>query len=209
MVKGEATSYFIPQHSSFHLPKSQEGCMSGTDQDSGFRNRMARIEALLEETQRSPDPRARDSAREIVQVLLDLHAAALERLLGTIAERGPDGLALIDAIAEDELVGHILLLYGIHPLDLESRVRLALDKVRPWLESHGGSIELLRIANNKVRVRLQGNWHEDVSPLTLQRFVEEAIYDKAPDVTDIAVDGLPAAMQDDNGNARLTLPLVH
>ena len=38
---------------------------------------------------------------------------------------------------------HLLLLHGLHPVPLEARVRAALDEVRPYLESHGGDVELL------------------------------------------------------------------
>ena len=75
--------------------------------------------------------------------MIELHGAGLERILDKLADAGDAGLALIDALAEDDLVGSILLLHGLHPLDLETRVRQALDKVRPLLRSHGGNVELL------------------------------------------------------------------
>jgi Fe-S cluster biogenesis protein NfuA len=185
--------------------------MSTTAQDRGFRKRMERIETLLENASQNPDAHMRDTTQEIVQGLLELHSAALEKLLGAIAESGPAGLALIDTVAQDELVGNVLLLYGLHPADLETRVRQALAKVGPYLESHGGGVELLRIASCKVRVRMHGDWHDDVSPLMLRRAIEEAIYDKAPDVTAIAIDGVPAheRMYQNTGHARMALPLVH
>ncbi len=146
-----------------------------------------------------------------MQGLLELHGVALERMLAAIAERQPADPALIDTIAKDELIGNVLLLHGLHPTDLETRVREAIDRVRPYLVSHGGDVELLRIANGKVRVRMHGDWHDDVSPLTLRRTIEEAIYDMAPDITAIEIDGVPtmARAQERNGATRLALPLVH
>jgi Fe-S cluster biogenesis protein NfuA len=172
---------------------------------------MERIETLLEEARRFSDADARDTIQEIVQGLLEMHGAALEKLLGAIADNGPGGSALIQSVAEDELVGNVLLLYGLHPVDLETRVRQALDKVQPYLESQGGGSELLRIANGKVRLRLHGDWHADISPLALRRAVEQAIYDKAPDVAAIEIDGVPAIAHanETNGRARVALPLVH
>ena len=144
--------------------------MSAIPQDNGFRKRMdGRIEMLLEQARRFADPDVRAATQEIVQGLLELHAVAFEKLLGVITERGPDGLTLIDTIAADELVGNVLLLYGLHPADLETRIRQALDNVQPYLAAHGGGVELLRVANGKVRVRMHGDWHSDVSPLVLQR----------------------------------------
>ena len=75
------------------------------------------------------DPQAQARTREIVQILLDLHGAALERMLTTIAETGATGQALIDAAASDDLVGSVLLLHGLHPLDLEAACAPGADGV--------------------------------------------------------------------------------
>ena len=44
----------------------------------------------------------------------------------------------------------VLLLYGLHPHPIETRVRQALDKVRPYLDSHGGNVELLSVNDGVV-----------------------------------------------------------
>ena len=108
-----------------------------------FRNRIERVEALIHEVERFPDAEVRARTQELLRTVIELHGAALERILEKLAEAGGTGLALIDALADDDLVGSILLLHGLHPLDLETRVRQALDKVRPLLRSHGGNVELL------------------------------------------------------------------
>ena len=43
------------------------------------------------------------------------------------------------------------------PCRVEERVREALDEVRPYLESHGGDVELLGVEDGVVRLRLQGS----------------------------------------------------
>ena len=50
-----------------------------------------------------------------------------------------------DQLTGDELVASVLLLHGLHPVDLETRVRGALEKTRPYLKSHGGNVELVGI----------------------------------------------------------------
>ena len=57
---------------------------------------------------------------------------------------------------EDELVAHLLLLHGLHPVPVRERVRGALDEVRPYLVAHGGGVELLGVADGVVRLRLEG-----------------------------------------------------
>ena len=103
-------------------------------------------------------------------------------------------MALIDALGRDDLAASVLLLYGLHPLDLETRVRQALDKVRPQLRSHGGEVELLGVADGTVRLRIQSSGNGcHSSPQALQQTVEEALCDKAPDATTVEVEVVESA----------------
>jgi Fe-S cluster biogenesis protein NfuA len=165
--------------------------MGSTRDDKEFRQRIGRIEGLLREVERFKDPGARAHTREIVQAILDLHGAGLAKILDHLADAGGTGLAALDALARDELVGSLLLLHGLHPLDVEARVRQALDQVRPSLRSHGRDVELLGLADGVVRLRMQGSGHGcPSSAQTLKRAVEEAVYERAPDVTAIEVEGV-------------------
>jgi Fe-S cluster biogenesis protein NfuA len=185
--------------------------MSGSHDDREFRKRMGRLETLLHEVERFPDPKAQSHTREIVQAVMDLHGAGLERMLEKIAEVGAAGLATIDSLARDDLVGSLFLLYGLHPLNTETRVRQALDKVRTYLRSHGGAVELLGVAGGVVRLRMQGSCDGcPSSAATLEQTIEEAIYAKAPEVTAIEVEGGTAEeVADNNDRARVALPLLH
>ena len=151
-----------------------------------------RVEALLERVEGLPDPAARETALELAQGLLDLYGEGLSRLVGHVAERDDDG-ALAAALAGDELVAHLLLLHGLHPVPLARRVDGALEEVRPYLESHGGGVELLGIDEGVVRLQLQGSCSGcPSSAVTLKLAVEEAIHKAAPDVEEIvAVDAPP------------------
>ena len=184
--------------------------MAASLDDRKFRQRMERIEALLREAEQVADPTARDRTREIVQIVLDLHGAGLERMLEHIAESRDDGVKLIGSLAKDDLVGSLLLLYGLHPLDTEARVRQALDKVRPSLRSHGGSVELLGIVGGVVRLRMEGSCDGcPSSAATLKQSIEQAIFDKAPEVTSIEVEADRATEAlVANGASRFALPLL-
>nr|MBA3947293.1 NifU family protein [Herpetosiphonaceae bacterium] len=116
----------------------------------------------------------------------------LERMLELIWETGPAGEAIIqDVFVQDDHVAHLLLLHGLHPLDLETRVIGALEKVRPYLKTHGGNVELLDVNDGVVRLRLEGSCHGcPSSALTLKSAIETRIYDDAPDVTAIEVEGV-------------------
>ena len=133
----------------------------------------------------------------------------MERILRAIAATEERGPALIDLLADDDLVGNLFLLHGLHPLDLEARVRLALEKVRPFLHSHGGNVELLGIAAGVVRLRMQGSCHGcPSSARTLQTTIEEAIFSKAPDVGAIELEGLTQPQEAPNAAKGTKIPLV-
>jgi Fe-S cluster biogenesis protein NfuA len=172
---------------------------------------LAKLHKLIQQLESSADPSTQARMREIVQTLMDFHAQAITQLLEQIADSETAGCALIDKLAENELISSMLLLYNLHPLDMDARIGLALEKVRPYLHSHGGNVELLSTADGIVRLRLQGSCHGcPSSTATLKQTIETAIYEKAPDVLGIEVEGeitnVPANELVNTG--RLALPIL-
>jgi Fe-S cluster biogenesis protein NfuA/nitrite reductase/ring-hydroxylating ferredoxin subunit len=156
--------------------------------DTDARERVGRVEALLDRLDALPDAAARDTATEAVEALLELYGEGLARLVGHVAERDDGRLAA--AVAGDELVSHLLLLHGLHPVPLEARVRGALDEVRPYLASHGGGVELLGVEEGVVRLRMEGSCDGcPSSAATLTLAIEDAVQKAAPDVVGIEADG--------------------
>jgi Fe-S cluster biogenesis protein NfuA/nitrite reductase/ring-hydroxylating ferredoxin subunit len=97
------------------------------------------------------------------------------------------------AMADDELVAHLLLLHDLHPVPAETRVREALEGVRPYLESHGGDVELVAVEDGVARLRLQGSCSGcPSSTMTLKLAIEDAIYKAAPDVSNVEAEGVTA-----------------
>ena len=78
--------------------------------------------------------------RKLVQLLLDLHSEALERVMQVVAENDESGQRTIDDLGRDTLVSSLLILYGLHPLDLETRVAQAVEKVQPRVRKGGGGL---------------------------------------------------------------------
>lgn len=69
---------------------------------------------------------------------------------------------------------------------LESRVQEALDEIRVFIQADGGDIELVKIEDNKVFVKLKGACIGcPLSFITLSMGVEEAVKEKAPEITEI------------------------
>jgi Fe-S cluster biogenesis protein NfuA len=159
-------------------------------EEKEFQQRIQKIETLVHKVEGLSDPEARSSALELFQLVMDLHGASVERMMNIVFEAGEPGRAIIDSLGRDDLVGSLLLLYGLHPLDLEARVIQALEKLRPYMRSHGGSVELLSINNGVVRLRLEGSSNGcGSSAQTLKVTIEEAIYDAAPDMAALEIEG--------------------
>jgi len=157
--------------------------------DGAARERVARVDALLQDLEGAIGAVPVDTAIELAQALLDLYGEGLARIVGHIADSDHDG-ALARALASDELVSHLLLLHGLHPVPLDTRVREALAEVRPYLESHGGDVELLGIEDGVVRLAMRGSCDGCASStMTLKLAIEEAIQRAAPDVEEIVAKG--------------------
>jgi Fe-S cluster biogenesis protein NfuA len=150
--------------------------------DAQARERVEYVDALLERVEALSDPATQDLAMELVQALLAVYGEGLARIMA-----GADPVS-------DELVAHLLLLHGLHPVPLDERVTGALDEVRPYLASHGGGVELLGVEAGVVRLRLKGSCSGcPSSAITLKSAVEEAIHKAAPDVEAILSEDDPAA----------------
>jgi Fe-S cluster biogenesis protein NfuA len=163
---------------------------------SNVQSQLQSIEALLQRIEKANDPAMSAMAKELVQRLMEFHGAGIERMLELIhqnaaAENAGVENAAIDTLARDPVVSSLLLLYGLHPDALETRVQHALEKTRPYLTSHGATVNLINVdAAGAVTVRLEGASHGCSSTSAgMKRTVEEAIYESAPDVTAIIVEG--------------------
>jgi Fe-S cluster biogenesis protein NfuA len=160
-------------------------------EDRNFQVKVQRIGELVRGLEAIADPEARAGAKALVQLLLDLHAVGLERALEIVAKDDAVGQRTIDEFGEDPLVSSLLVLYGLHPLDLESRVLQAVEKIRPKVRHGGGELELVGIDTGVVRLNLQLTGHGCGSTgRTLRTLVEDALYEAAPDMGSLLIEGL-------------------
>src|ERR1700761_1944562 len=101
-------------------------------QDPGFQKQIQRIAELVEQLEASADPSSRATARELTESMMALHGAAINRMLEIASEAGEAAKTIVSGFSQDELVSSVLLLYGLHPLDLQSRVSQALGRKRSY-----------------------------------------------------------------------------
>ena len=150
---------------------------------AGSRELAKRLQELIEQIQQQPAPAARALLNECLQTMLALYGDGLERILGHVKGAGAEGQQLLNKILHDSAVSGLLLIHGLHPLDLENRLRQALESVRPYMQSHGGNIELLSLENDVARVKLAGTCKTCPSSIiTLQLAVKRAVEEACPDL---------------------------
>jgi hypothetical protein len=102
-----------------------------------------------------------------------------------IVAGGSDAAAgLIDSMARDELVSSLLVLYGLHPDDFETRVLRALERVRPMLRERGAGVETLALSEAMVRVKITGAGSKE-----LEKAVRESLFECAPDAAEVIIEG--------------------
>jgi Fe-S cluster biogenesis protein NfuA/nitrite reductase/ring-hydroxylating ferredoxin subunit len=149
-----------------------------------------RVQELVDQVEALPDPAARALLQECLQSILVLHGQGLARVLEVVRDAGSDGQAVLDQLIHDGIVRGLLLIHGLHPVDLKIRLQEALAKVRPYMESHGGNVELLSLENDVARLRLQGTCKScPSSAVTLELAVRHALEEACPDLMGFEVEG--------------------
>ena len=144
------------------------------------------IERIIREVESVTDAELREKVATLVDSLLSFHSSGIGRLMQIIAAEGDEAASLLDKIAGDRLVASLLLLYGVHPLSFETRVRHAVDGLRSNPNLSSSAIQLLGITDRVVRLRLvQENHGCHSSQQTLRSAIEEALYEAAPDIDEI------------------------
>ncbi len=160
-------------------------------QDMHDQQRARRIETLTQEVSAFSDAQARETVQALLQELLDMYGEGLARILELTRHAKVPGFELIKTFADDELIGSLLLLHDLHPVDVHTRVLRALNEVRPYLQSHGGNVELIKVVEGVAYLRLEGSCKGcAASTITLKQTIEEAIYQAAPDLDNIETEGV-------------------
>jgi hypothetical protein len=158
------------------------------DEDK-LQQKMQRIAALVSQLDTEAGAAVRAQARELLESVMDLHGEALERVLERLHAAGEAGGEILGSLAADPVVSSVLLLYGLHPLDFETRVRGAIEKVRPTLRSYATDADLLGVAGGAVRIRLRGV-DNAFTARTVKSAIEEELYAAAPDAASVVIIGL-------------------
>jgi hypothetical protein len=159
--------------------------------EKNFQSRVQKIGELVNQLESIPDPEARAGAKQLVQALMDLHGAGLERILEVVFQSETAGEQIIGDLGQDPLVSSLLILYGIHPEELQTRVERKLQQIQSKLHKLGVEATLLSTEGGDIRIHVKVEGHSCGSTgRTAQGIVEEAVYEAAPDMKSLKIDGL-------------------
>lgn len=164
---------------------------------------LERVQELQNALDECAGPVPRELVDELIGAVVQMYGAGLGRILDTVLG-GPDGEPIATALAEDPLISTLLLIHDLHPVGLESRVQAALDSVRPYMESHGGNVELLSLEDGVARIHLRGSCSDcSASAMTLELAIKQALEEQAPDLEGLEVEGVAPQTMGGSG-----LPMV-
>jgi Fe-S cluster biogenesis protein NfuA/nitrite reductase/ring-hydroxylating ferredoxin subunit len=136
-----------------------------------FDKAVAELEALVETLEREGDERA----LLLLQLVDAIHRPALERIAA--------------GDSSDPIAHALLQMYDIASPDDEVLVEEALDEVRPYIHSHGGQVELLRVSEGVVELRMSGSCAGcAASAMTLKRGIEEALRNHYPGFREVVAE---------------------
>jgi len=145
---------------------------------------MMRVGELAEELLSHPDPAVARKVEEMLDWIDAFHREGLGRLVEMI--RSWRGEIFLESVARDEITGTFLATYDLGELPetdsaAADAVNTALEEIRPFVESHGGTIEVDSILDGVVKVRMLGSCDGcPSSTATLTGGVESALREHWP-----------------------------
>lgn len=121
------------------------------------------------------DSDAAGRAKALADAVEAFHRPGLVAIVQKL-KADPRGKELLFELVDDPSVRALFAMHGIIRPDPMTRANQALLSVRPYLQSHGGDVELVRIEGGAAFVRLQGSCNGcSMSAVTLREGVEEAL----------------------------------
>lgn len=158
-----------------------------------FDQAVAQLATLVETLEREGDERA----LTLLELMDDIHRPGLELIVGGDSDH-PVALALLS-------------MYGLAPVDERVEAEEALDEIRPYIEGHGGALELVDVQDGVISVRMSGACNGcAASAMTLRRGIEGKLRERLDwfkEVVALEPDDEPEA-GNGNGTGGASLPLL-
>lgn len=158
------------------------------ENEKNNKTKIRRLGEIVEYLERSADPITCSTGKELLECVMALHGAALERILELTSEAGEAGEGIIRKCGRDEVVSSVLVLYGLHPENLRTRVTAALEKSRKLLDQHAAHADLVSVSDDgAISLRLEVK-SRGCGAASLKSELQAIIQDAAPDASSIVVE---------------------
>ena len=158
------------------------------ENEKDMQTQIQRLGEIVEYLERTADPITRSMGKELLECVMALHGAALERILEFASDAGEAGEGIIRKCGRDEAVRSVLLLYGLHPESMRTRVTAALEKSHKLLEQHAAHAELVSVTDDgAITLRLEVK-SGGCGAASVKSELQAAIQDAAPDASSIVVE---------------------
>lgn len=140
------------------------------------------LQILLDSIEQHPDEQVRNHVKALAFTLLDLHHAALQRMIELLAAR-PDGGDVLAELGRDDLVKAVLMVHELLPQSSESRLEIALSEAKENLAPYEANVELVGMTNGVAKLRLIGSAKTaNVSTAILTSEIEQVLHRAVPDL---------------------------
>ena len=148
---------------------------------------IARVQELTAQLEEVQDFQARAVADELVASIMQLYGEGLERIIAARstsrrARSARRGRRRREPAADPRPVSGVAR---------DARAARRSSSVRPYMESHGGDVELLGVEDGVAQMRLVGHCEGcPASEATLELAIKKALEETAPDLEGLEVEGV-------------------
>jgi nitrite reductase/ring-hydroxylating ferredoxin subunit/Fe-S cluster biogenesis protein NfuA len=176
-----------------HVPEVPHAESPPDGQEQSLEVIAHRLDGTVRYFEEHPNQEVRERVLEMLGLVDALHREGIRRLVELLWNGSP---AVLEQALNDPAVNVLLQLYEFAPGELEpiEQAEMALMSVRPYIESHGGVVELLNVEDGVVHLRLSGSCQGCAgSAVTLKRGIEAALREGFPGFAGIEVHEPPQA----------------
>ncbi len=130
---------------------------------------------------------AREKALELKQALEEFHQLGLRRIVQHL-KSDPQGKQILFTLIDEPEIYALLAMHKLVRPDIVTRVRTVIDRIRPYVQSHGGDVELVEVTSTIASVQLSGACNGcSATASSLRTGIEEAIIEGVPEITEVKV----------------------
>ncbi|MFN8441200.1 MAG: NifU family protein [Caldilineaceae bacterium] len=143
--------------------------------DENLEKLAEKVDMALSEV-RKLDAQAQKQALALKTAIEEFHKVGITQIVKKL-KGDPRGKELLFELVDDPTVYALFAMHGIVRADVTTRANRVINMVRPYMQSHGGDVELVRIEGDTAFVKLHGACNGcSMSAVTLRETVEEALF---------------------------------